>query len=81
MMTRYWQRAPRPREGKTGLGARLASARIAAGLTQAQAAQAAGIPYRSVQCWEQGTRSPRVDKLPALAKVYGVTLDALLRDD
>jgi transcriptional regulator with XRE-family HTH domain len=55
--------------------------RQAKGWTQAQAAQAAGVPFRTLQNWEAGSREPRLDALKKLAVAYGVTADELLRDD
>jgi transcriptional regulator with XRE-family HTH domain len=51
-----------------------------AGLTQTALADKAGVSLRSVQNWEQDHRAPRVQTLLALAKVLGVTTDALLAD-
>jgi transcriptional regulator with XRE-family HTH domain len=48
------------------------------GWTQSQAAQAAGVSFRSYQNWEIGGREPRLDALKKLAEAFGVTADELL---
>lgn len=50
-----------------------------AGLTQAQAAAAAGVAFRSYQNWEAGVREPRLDALKALAEAFRVPADDLLK--
>jgi transcriptional regulator with XRE-family HTH domain len=63
---------------------RLARLRHAAGLTQAQVADHFGIKPSSVAQWE-GTGGritrPSIDKLPKLARLYGVELDILCGSD
>lgn len=48
------------------------------GWTQTEAAQAAGVSFRSYQNWEIGGREPRLDALKKLAEAFGVTTDQLL---
>jgi transcriptional regulator with XRE-family HTH domain len=48
------------------------------GWTQTQAADAAGVSFRSYQNWEIGGREPRLDALKKLAEAFGVTTDELL---
>jgi transcriptional regulator with XRE-family HTH domain len=48
------------------------------GWTQTEAAQAAGVSFRSYQNWEIGGREPRLDALKKLAEAFGVTTDDLL---
>jgi transcriptional regulator with XRE-family HTH domain len=55
--------------------------REAKGWTQTQAAQAADVPFRTLQNWEAGSREPRLDALKKLAVAYGVTVDELLQDE
>ena len=47
--------------------------REAKGWTQAEAARAAEVPFRSYQNWEIGGREPRFDALIRLARAFGVT--------
>lgn len=51
-----------------------------AGLTQAELARRAGVPFRSYQNWETGSREPRLQVLPPLAKALEVTVNDLLED-
>ncbi|HEV3438036.1 MAG TPA: helix-turn-helix transcriptional regulator [Gemmata sp.] len=48
------------------------------GWSQARAAYEVGIPFRSYQNWEAGTREPRLDALKLLANGFGVGADVLL---
>lgn len=63
---------------------RLARLRNAAGLTQAQVADHFRIKPSSVAQWEgtggRATR-PSIDKLPRLARLYGVSLETICGDD
>jgi Zn-dependent peptidase ImmA (M78 family)/DNA-binding XRE family transcriptional regulator len=61
------------------IGERLRIARDAAKITQAQAAAALSVARTTLVAIEQGGRRPRLDELQALAKLYGVTLNGLLR--
>lgn len=54
------------------------AARIAAGMTQQQLADALGIAQQSVARWETGEREPRVSTLRRIAAVLGCNLSALL---
>jgi len=59
------------------LGARLRSAREAAGLTRLRVAVPLGIDPATVQRWENGGSVPTFDVLVALADLLGVELDEL----
>lgn len=54
------------------------SARLAAGLSAKQVADAMGVTRIAVYFWEDGTCAPAVKRLPELAKLYGCTVDELL---
>ena len=65
-------------------GARLAAARRAAGYNQTEVAKyitEAGFPVRTqaVSKWETGTADPSTSNLLALAKLFGVSAEELLR--
>jgi transcriptional regulator with XRE-family HTH domain len=60
------------------MGEQFARVRAAHDLTQAELAQRAGVPLRSLQEWEQGTRIPRVDRVIQLADALECTLDELM---
>ena len=49
--------------------------------TQREVAQQLGVKESAVSKWERGISKPRADKLPALARLYGCTIEELLADD
>lgn len=55
--------------------------RKAAGLTQAFVAQQLDTTTSAISQWENGKTKPRIELLPKLAKLYGVTVDQLLTED
>ncbi len=59
------------------MGQRLQRLRRAASLTQAELAERAGVPLRSLLNWEQDRRQPRLDPVVDLARTLGVTLEDL----
>lgn len=59
----------------------LAFARKRAGLLQRQVADALGVSMGTVAMWDTGRNKPRADMLPKIAKLYGCTVDELLRED
>ena len=59
-------------------GAHLATLRRAAGLTQAELADAISVPQANIAFWEFAEKPPRSDVLPVLAQVLGVTVETLL---
>ena len=54
-----------------------------AGLSQREVGKILGVSDSAVCLWEreQGGSLPRVSMLPAIAKLYGVTVDELLSDN
>lgn len=60
------------------LGARIASLRRQAGMSQAALARRLQISPSAVGMYEQGRREPSVDTLVTMAEVFGVTTDFLL---
>lgn len=63
------------------LGERLRVARDSVRKTQADAAAAVGMSRTTLVSIEQGQRRIRIDELQLLAKLYGVSVNALLRDE
>ncbi len=61
------------------LGRRIAEARLAADLTQEDAARVSGIPYKRWQRIEQGAVNPTVRTLAVIAHAIGVDFWELLR--
>ena len=48
--------------------------------SQVEAAKALGIRPSAVSKWERGEAKPRIERLPAMAKLYGCTVEDLLKD-
>ena len=63
------------------LGQRIAKARSAADLTQAQLADALGISQPQLASYEVGRRRVPVSMLPKLAKLLGTPIEALIGED
>ena len=63
---------------QTTLGQRIAMLRRKKGLTQEALAEALGISPPAVSKWENDVTCPDIMLLPLLAKMLGVTVDALL---
>lgn len=60
---------------------KLRELREARGLTQKAAAQELHVQPQTLCGWEKGTRRPSADVLPAIADLYGVSVDALYGRD
>lgn len=60
------------------LGENLQRLRKAKGLSQHEVAQKLFLTRQSVSKWENGQAEPGVENLKALARLYGVTVDALV---
>lgn len=52
-----------------------------AGLSQEELAGRVGVSRQAVSKWELGDAAPEVDKLRALAREFGVTVDELLSEE
>lgn len=48
--------------------------------SQSEAAKALGVRPSAISKWERGLSKPRIEKLPAIAKLYGCTVEDLLQD-
>ncbi|MEI3064219.1 MAG: helix-turn-helix transcriptional regulator [Oscillospiraceae bacterium] len=59
---------------------KLIVSRNKAGLSQMELAERLGVSRQAVSRWESGDTTPTMDKLKALAKIYGVSLDWLCSD-
>ncbi len=57
--------------------ARLLSLRVAANMTQRQAAIACGVAQQAYQGWETGRSEPRLSSLRALSRVFGIDIGEL----
>lgn len=60
------------------LAQRLAEARKARGLSQAEAAERLGVSRQAISRWETGAGIPALDNLMQLGTLYQVSLDALV---
>ena len=63
------------------LNEKIYGCRKKAGLSQDALAEKIGVSRQAVSKWETDTAQPELDKLAALAKVFGVTADWLLSDE
>lgn len=50
-------------------------------MTQEQVAEVAGVSRQSYAKWEQGETVPDIEKCDRLAKLYGISIDALIHQD
>lgn len=66
---------------RTTMGEFLAILRKSKGMTQQDAADRLGVSNKTVSSWETGASSPDISLLPAIAELYGVTCDELLRGE
>lgn len=55
----------------------LKAARVNAGLTQKEAGEKIGVDAGTIRSWEQGKREPRISQAYAIAKLYGLPMDAI----
>lgn len=56
-------------------------ARIAAGMTQTELAEATDIPYQTIGHWERNSTSPKFDSVEKIAKALGITVAELISPD
>lgn len=72
--------APRRGPRRRGAPSPIAAARMAAGMTQAQLAEAIGVKPQQIGSWERGDRHPKLDALQRMADALGCDVSALLKD-
>ena len=65
-------------KNNTDFGNRLASLRTAKGFTQREFAQCVGVSQRMIAYYEKHAKRPPLEKLEAIAKALGITIDDLL---
>ena len=63
---------------KLALGDNIRRFRRSMDMTQEQLAEQLGVSFQSVSRWENGTTYPDMELLPALARIFSVTVDVLL---
>jgi len=61
------------------IGAWLAGLRRERDLTQMEGAERLNISHQAVSKWKGGESLPDIGMLPAIARLFGVTVDELLR--
>lgn len=80
---RKYLRSSADRSGSPGqtksLGEALKAHRTARSFTQEYVAEALGVSRQAVSKWENGASEPSTANLMALAKLYGLSVDELLR--
>ena len=67
-------------ETKRSLGEALKAHRTRCKMTQEFVAETIGVSRQAVSKWESGTSDPSTSNLLALAKLYGVSVEDLLRE-
>ena len=67
-------------ETKRSLGEALKAHRTRCKMTQEFVAETIGVSRQAVSKWESGTSDPSTSNLLALAKLYGVSAEDLLRE-
>lgn len=68
------------KEVRGTLGERLRENRARCKMSQEFVAEAVGVSRQAVSKWENGTSDPSTANLIALAKLYGVSAEELLKD-
>ncbi len=66
---------------KSNIGEFLAILRKSKGMTQQEVADRLGVSNKTVSSWETGASCPDISMLPAIAELFGVTCDELLRGE
>lgn len=66
------------RDYDNAVGARIRSARLAAGLNQTQLASAIGVTFQQLQKYEKGTNRVAASRLAAIARTLGLSPSAFL---
>lgn len=69
----------RKRPRRTGTQSPITTARMAAGMTQAQLAEAIGVKPQQIGNWERGERNPKIEALQKMADALGCELNELMK--
>lgn len=64
---------------KQTIGQFLSALRRSNGYTQQEVAEKLGVSNKTVSCWERDSCYPDISLIPAIAELYGVTCDEILR--
>ena len=65
---------------KKSLGENLKDHRVRCKMTQEFVAESLGVSRQAVSKWENGTSDPSTSNLFALAKLFGISVEELLKD-
>ena len=63
------------------MGEKIQQLRHAAGLSQEQLAAQLGVSHQSVSKWEGAQSIPDMEKILQMSRIFGVTIDFLLKDE
>ncbi len=63
------------------IGDKIAYYRTSLGISQEELADTLGVSRQAVSKWEVGQTEPRLDKLPQLCELFGITTDDIIRED
>lgn len=63
------------------IGRTIAKLRHKSNMTQMQLADEIGVSFQAISNWERGQSMPDISKLPELAELFSVSIDALLGHD
>ncbi|MBN2047765.1 MAG: helix-turn-helix transcriptional regulator [Anaerolineaceae bacterium] len=63
------------------IGQEIAALRLRRGWTQRQLARQLAVSHQAVSKWEKGAAAPDLDTLMSMARLFGVSVDQLLRPD
>ena len=66
---------------RSNIGEFLSVLRKSKGMTQQEVADSLGVSNNTVSGWETGASCPDISMLPAIAELFGVTCDELLRGE
>jgi len=66
---------------KKTIGGFIAALRRANGITQQELADKLNVSNKAVSCWERDECAPDISLIPAIAEIFGVTCDELLRGE
>ena len=69
-----YRKSPR----NTGNESPITRQRMAAGITQAQLAEAVGVKPQHIGRWERGERKPKMEALMKMAEAIGCRIDDLI---
>lgn len=61
------------------VGANIRELRLERGLSQAALAKEIGVSQKAIDYWERGINEPKASYIVALADLFGVSCDELLR--